>query len=81
MPNEDPNYIDLYDLGLDTPPSYDWRDGSMHKQEELIKGELIDKNYRSVGVWRDGERDSFGPLSRVLPVTTPEGAKKTLVYG
>lgn len=80
MPNEDPNYVDLYDLNLVAEPSYDWQDGSMHKQEELIKAELTEMGY-DCGSWHDGERDSFGPLSRILHVRTPKHERKTIVYG
>lgn len=80
MPNEDPNYIDLYDLELENKPSFDWQDGSMRRQEKLISAELISKGYH-VGSWRDGERDSFGPLSRINHVITPEEDHKIIVYG
>jgi hypothetical protein len=80
VPNADPNYIDLYDLDLVNEPSFEWRDGSMHAQEAKIKGELDSLGYIT-NQWRNGEADSFGPLSRELPVTTPKGDHKIVVYG
>jgi hypothetical protein len=82
MPNLDSNYIDLADLNLTIKPSYDWRDGSMHRQEERITRELIEQGlYQPMGNWFDGERDSFGPLSRCLRVKTPGDLEKIVVYG
>lgn len=73
------DYIDLYELNLKNEPSYDWRDGSMHRQEKLIKEELEGMGY-TVGRWECGERDSFGPLSRIVSVTTPKGEHKVVIY-
>lgn len=62
-------YIDLYDLLPKVEPSYDWRDGSMYTIErEIITPALKDLGYE-VGEWYSGEYDSFGPLSRCVPVT------------
>lgn len=80
MPNLDPNYIDLEDLNLKTEPSYNWQNGSMYKQEKLISEELVAKGYVP-SAWRDGEKDSFGPLSREAPVITPDGEHKVISYG
>jgi hypothetical protein len=80
--NEDPRYISLSDLNLETQPAYDWRDGSMQRQEARISRELLEQGlYRPLGDWYTGERDSFGPLSRCLKVKTPGDLEKIVVYG
>lgn len=80
--NADPNYIDLFNIVDDDGGKLelDIDFGEYAKSErEIITPALIALGYQ-VGQWHDGERDSFGPLSRCARVTK-NNETKVVVYG
>jgi hypothetical protein len=73
-------YADLYDLLPDANPSYNWRDGSMRSVEREQLTPALEALGYEVSDWFDGERDSFGPLSRAARITK-DGITKIVSYG
>lgn len=51
------------------------------EERDLINPALTAAGYRVEGEWCDGERDSFGPLTRYVHATAPDGARVVVVYG
>lgn len=50
-------------------------------EQEVIEPALRKKGYKLITPFQTGERDSFGPLSRYIIVTTPQGNRAQIVYG
>lgn len=50
-------------------------------ERDLITPALLDAGFYPIGEWRDGERDSWGPLSRCIDADTKDGKRVTVVYG
>lgn len=48
-------------------------------EEQVAEPRLVELGYE-VRMWTDGERDSFGPLSRIV-ITVKDGQVKRLIYG
>ena len=72
------NYVDLFDILPNTEFEFDLNKYRRHEREVLTPA-LQSKGY-IVERWEDGERDSFGPLSRVV-VMTYHGKVVRGVYG
>jgi hypothetical protein len=71
----------LYDiLGPDMDMTGHCSRVDYHLWEKKAEGTLQAKGY-IIHCWWTGERDSIGPLSRCVDVTTPTGERVTLVYG
>lgn len=58
-------------------------DPSKYQDEEiqLALPALESAGYITQGKWFDGERDSFGPLTRCIHATDPDGHEVVVVYG
>ena len=73
-------YVDLFEIighevemaGCFSSQYWEW-------EQNVAEPELNDRGY-SVVEWIHGERDSFGPLSRVA-VVLKDGVESRLVYG
>lgn len=50
-------------------------------ERDVITPALLDAGYYPTGDWYDGERDSWGPLSRCIDAETKDGKTVTVVYG
>lgn len=50
------------------------------QEKELLQPQLEKKGYYNIE-WSDGERDSFGPLTRVCKATAPNGEVCWFMYG
>jgi hypothetical protein len=71
--------LDLYRLIPDAMEQFDYE--LYHTGEErLIKPALEKLGYTNIR-FSMGERDSFGPLSRIVHATNPEGQRIQIVYG
>jgi len=71
-------FVEVFDvIPEDTPFSFEtyW-----HDEIEYLNPALKKAGYQ-VFKWRDGERDSFGPLTRIARAIDPEGKPTTLIYG
>lgn len=78
-------YIDLWEA-LEArevdKPSITFDIYKYRKEEiDLINPALRKAGYILDGEWFDGERDSFGPLTRCIRVTDPYGESGVIVYG
>jgi ribonuclease HIII len=68
-------FVDVYDL-VDVTIDYG---NYIECEREVITPALKAAGY-SVGTWRTGEGDSFGPLSRCVTISK-DGVNKVAVYG
>ena len=50
------------------------------QEVEVLQPQLEVLGYTNIE-WLDGERDSFGPLSRLCRTTSPDGIWVTFIYG
>ena len=72
-------YFDLYQTFPGILEGFSYED--YYKGEQIIIKPALEKlGYTNVR-FGDGERDSFGPLSRVVIVTAPDGKLTHYVYG
>lgn len=72
------NYVDVFDIvPEDTPFHFE-----TYLLDEIVhlNPALREAGYK-VNLWQDGERDSFGPLTRIAKATGPDGRQVTLIYG
>lgn len=61
------------------PDHFDFSEYS--RDERLIIKPLMEADGYTNITFATGERDSFGPLSRLINATTPQGNHVTYVYG
>jgi hypothetical protein len=78
-------YLDLYEAlkarKVASPDlSYDL-DKYRSEERDLINPALEKAGYRPESKWFDGERDSFGPLTRCVHAIDPDGTAVVVVYG
>lgn len=49
-------------------------------EEEVATPELEQRGFKNIS-WLDGERDSFGPLTRICSCVDADGKRKLFIYG
>lgn len=50
-------------------------------ERDVIEPALRAANYHNISGWFSTESDSFGPLSRAVKATSPNGKRLTICYG
>ena len=88
---KEPPLVDLFSLFPDLPTGkgtgfgVSYRDSGGGKTyydwEDEIATPALKKLDYTVGIWKNAERDSFGPLSREITVTTKTGQRLKVWYG
>lgn len=63
-------------------PDFTFELGKYRTEERELGSPALEKaGYILQGDWFDGERDSFGPLTRCIHAVDPEGNAVVVVYG
>ena len=71
---------ELHELGIDMSQfSYNPRT-YLEQEQTIIKPQLEALGYTNI-TFGDGERDSFGPLTRIVYTTGPDGYLQKFIYG
>lgn len=78
MEKHDFIYRDLSDVIVLTGLTYD--ENYINQEKELLTPRLEAVGYTNIQ-WQDGERDSFGPLTRVCSATDRYGNRVYFIYG
>ncbi|MCA1806668.1 MAG: hypothetical protein LC687_02220 [Actinobacteria bacterium] len=70
-------FVNLHEILPDAKIDYD----HYYDSEVQLSKQLAEAGYENTGLWRDGERDSWGPLSRYIITTGQDGVNYKVVYG
>ncbi|HET6285766.1 MAG TPA: hypothetical protein VFG15_03315 [Amycolatopsis sp.] len=70
-------YLNIDDIIPTLPLDFD---NYMQCEEEVITPALLEAGYAVTGSWYTSEGDSFGPLSRAVEATNPDGEPVIVVY-
>jgi len=76
--HEDGDYVDLYNI-IDFPAEFEYR-GYYSGETDLLEPLLRELGCTHIR-WSMGEYDSFGPLTRVVKFTMPDGTFMKAYYG
>lgn len=73
-------FIDLFEIIGENVEMGGFCDHNYREWEiNVAEAELNDRGYRIIR-WETGERDSFGPLSRIVTVENEDGLRYKLIY-
>lgn len=69
-------YLHEFLPGLNIDYSRYWE-----SERDVIEPALKEAGWTDISTWWSPEKDSFGPLSRAVKATDPEGQRCTVWYG
>jgi hypothetical protein len=73
-------YVWWDEIGTDVEPTFAVPGYGLDERDNLAPA-LEAAGYTDLGSWFTGDGDSFGPLSRCVRATAPDGDRVVVVYG